>query len=59
MRFNAFGIFLGSHDTIQGTTKLSKMHIPMHFWSHSTIYTFKNYFATVFLIISFQFSANK
>ena len=26
-------------------------------WSHDTIYTFKNYFATVFSIFSFQFSA--
>ena len=25
--------------------------------SHDTIYTFKNYFATVFLVFSFQFSA--
>ena len=24
--------------------------------SHDTIYTFKNYFATVFLVFSFQFS---
>ena len=24
--------------------------------SHSTIYTFKNYFATIFLVFSFQFS---
>ena len=29
------------------------------FRSHSTIQTFKNYFATVFLEINFQFSANK
>ena len=29
------------------------------FGSHNSIYTFKNYFATVFSIISFQFLANK
>ena len=29
------------------------------FGSHDTIYTLKNYFVTVFLVISFQFSANK
>ena len=29
------------------------------FESHSTIYTFKNYFTIVFSIINFQFSANK
>ena len=27
--------------------------------SHGTIYTFKNYFAIVFLIFSFQFQQNK
>ena len=27
--------------------------------SHGTIYTFKNYFATVFLVFSFQFQQNK
>ena len=27
--------------------------------SHSTIYTFKNYFATVFLVLVFNFSKNK
>ena len=27
--------------------------------SHSTIYTFKNYFATVFSVFSFQFQQNK
>ena len=27
--------------------------------SHGTIYTFKNYFATVILVISFQFQQNK
>ena len=29
------------------------------FGSHSTIHTFKNYFVTVFSVISFQFSTNK
>ena len=29
------------------------------FGSYSTIHTFKNYFVSVFLAISFQFSANK
>ena len=29
------------------------------FWPHNTIYIFKNYFITVFLTISFQFSTNK
>ena len=28
-------------------------------WSHGTIYTFKNYFATVISAISFQFQQNK
>ena len=28
-------------------------------WSHGTIYTFKNYFATVILAINFQFQQNK
>ena len=27
--------------------------------SHGTIYTFKNYFATVFSVFSFQFQQNK
>ena len=27
--------------------------------SHDTIHTFKNYFATVFLVFSFQFQQNK
>ena len=29
------------------------------FGSHDTIYTFKNYFVTVFSVINFQFSMNK
>ena len=28
-------------------------------WSHDTIHTFKNYFATVFSVFNFQFRNNK
>ena len=28
-------------------------------WSHGTIYTFKDYFATIFLVFNFQFQQNK
>ena len=39
--------------------KSAKYRFLGKFGSHSTIHTFKNYFAIVFLAISFQFSANK
>ena len=42
--------------TVHNSTKNEKTCIPMHFWSHGTIHTFKNYFAIVFSAISFQFS---
>ena len=37
----------------------AKRRFPGKFGSHSTIHIFKNYFATVFLVISFQFLENK
>ena len=39
--------------------KLAKQKILDKFGSHSTIHIFKNYFAIVFSVISFQFSPNK
>ena len=39
--------------------KLAKRRFLGKFESHNTIYTFKNYFTTVFLVINFQFSTNK
>ena len=39
--------------------KLAKRRFLGKFESHNTIYTFKNYFITVFLVINFQFSTNK
>jgi len=41
------------------TTKLSKTQFLDKIRSHSTIYTFKSYFAIVFSVISFQFLTNK
>ena len=38
---------------------LSKHRFQYKFGSYSTIHTFKNYFAIIFSVISFQFSANK
>ena len=49
----------GSHDTIYRLSNLAKRRFLSKFESHNTIYTFKNYFATVFSAISYQFSANK
>ena len=49
----------GSHDTIYRLSNLAKHRFLSKFESHNTIYTFKNYFATVFSAISYQFSANK
>ena len=39
--------------------KSSKHKFQYKFGSHSTIHKFKNYFAIVFSVFSFQFSANK
>ena len=54
-RYSALGFFWGSHGTIHKTTNSAKCVYPCIFGSQSTIHTFKNYFATGFSIISFQF----
>jgi len=52
-----FFVFLGSHSTIYGPPKLAKRRFLGKFRSHSTIHKFKNFFVTVFSVISFQFLA--
>ena len=47
-----------SMGTIHGSKKVSKHSSLSLFGSYSTIYTFKNYFVTVFSVTNFQFSAN-
>ena len=51
--------FWGLIALFMGPLNSVKYAFPCIFGSHSIIYTFKNYFVTVFSIISFQFSANK
>ena len=48
--------FLRSHALFTGPTSTKSGKINFKTRSHSTIHTFKNYFATVFSVISFQFS---
>jgi len=50
---------VGSTALFTDPQKSSKHKFQYKFESHSTIYTFKNYFITVFSAINFQFSANK
>ena len=55
-----FSVFLvDPMGTVHVQSNSTKHKILGKFRSHSTIHTFKNCFATVFLVISFQFSANK
>jgi len=46
----------GSQDIVHGPPNSTKCKFLGKLGFHSTIYTFKNYFATVFSVISFQFS---
>ena len=56
----AFCIFFsGLIGTVHKPPNSAKHRFLGKFGSYSTIHTFKNYFVTVFLAISFQFSANK
>ena len=50
----AFGVSCGSHALFMGPTSTDFNKISFKIGSHGTIYTFKNYFATVFLIFNFQ-----
>ena len=55
-----FSVFLvGPIDTVHVLLNSAKHKFLGKFESHSTIHTFKNYFATSFSTISFQFLANK
>ena len=45
--------------TVHGPTNLFFINFFIKNGSHSTIHTFKNYFATVFSVFSFQFQQNK
>ena len=62
--FHAFSVFWDNYHYLCNAVTLSMGHIAILFKkknikneSHGTIYTFKNYFATVFLV--FSFSKNK
>ena len=57
--FSAFAFLTGSYGTVYDLVKNTKTHIPIHFESHGTIYTIKNYFVIVFSTINFHFLANK
>ena len=53
-------IFLvGFMETVHAPPNSAKYKFLGKFRSHNTIYSFKNYFAIVFSVINFQFSANK
>ena len=58
-RYSAFGFFWVPMTLFIRLLNSAKCVYPCIFWSQSTIHTFKNYFATVFSIISFQFLTNK
>ena len=49
--------FLGSRALFAGPASTEKRKFCFQIGSHGTIYTFKYYFVTVFLVISFQFLA--
>ena len=54
-----FCFWLGPTTLFMTQRKIQKRPYPYIFWSHGTIHTFKNDFTTVFLVINFQFLANK
>ena len=49
--------FCGSHTLFMGSTSTEFCKKKIKTKSHGTIHTFKNYFATIFLVINFQFLA--
>ena len=51
--------FWGPRALFMGLPNSAKCTYPCIFGSYSIIHTFKNYFVTVFSVISFQFLANK
>ena len=53
------GFLVGFMGTVHVPPNSTKHRFLSKFGSHGTIHNFKNYFATVFSAISFQFSANK
>ena len=58
-KFDFFSIFLVNQDTsctVYGYTNFTFQQFFIKNRSHSTIHTFKNYFATVFFKFQFQFS---
>ena len=60
MSLGAFSVFLvDPMVTIYVPQNSAKHRFLGKFGSYNTIHTFKNYFATVFSTISFQFSTNK
>ena len=54
-----FDLFFGLPALFIGPPNSAKRAYRCIFGFHSTIYIFKNYFATVFSVINFQFSTNK
>ena len=58
VRFQHLRFWLGPTALFTTQPKLQKYAYQCIFGSHGTIHTFKNYFATVFLTINFQFLAN-
>ena len=58
-RFQHLHFWLGPTALFTTQPKTQKHAQQSIFGSHDTIHTIKNYFSTVFLTISFQFSANK
>ena len=60
MKFSiAFGVLCGSHALFMGFASIDFSKIFFKTESHGTIYTFKNYFAIVFLIFSNKWYSNR